>query len=110
MNFTIVLLEQCDLGCCDGSLMWLKWERQRMHRGGPLNLQLAGKATCCMQHGACGDIWNEKTSLNSFPGKAVIDYRNILKTYELFIYGDIQSVINLFCKSVLKIWTPQPRL
>jgi len=30
----------------------------------------------------------------------------ILKTYELFIYGDIQYITNSFCKNVLKRATP----
>jgi hypothetical protein len=68
------------------------------------------QATCSTWHAVCGDMWNEKTSFKSFPGKAEIEWWNILKTYELFIYGDIHSITNSFCKNVLKMVTLQSRL
>jgi len=68
------------------------------------------QATGSTWHVVCGDIWNEKTSFKSLPGKAEMEWWNILKTYELFIYGDIYLITNSFCKNVLKMVTLQPRL
>jgi hypothetical protein len=41
-----------------------------------------------------------KPSLNPFLGKAIQKAEAILKTYKLFIYGDIHYVTNLFFKYV----------
>lgn len=35
---------------------------------------------------------------------------NVFKTYDLFIYGDIQSIATTVCKILLKIATSYPRL
>jgi len=43
---------------------------------------------------------DEKTSLTLSLAK---NAKAVLKTYELFMYGDIYCITNLFCKYVLKI-------
>jgi len=54
-------------------------------------------------------MWNEKTSFNPLPGKAVKERGNF-ETYELFIYGDLHLITNSLCKNVLRKATPWLRL
>jgi hypothetical protein len=50
-----------------------------------------------------GEIPNEKSLLTLSLAKPRYNAEAILKTYALFVYGDIQYITNLFCKNVLKI-------
>jgi len=48
----------------------------------------------------CRHIFNEVTFFNPFPGKAKIEYKSILKTYELFMYEYLHYITNSFCNNI----------
>jgi hypothetical protein len=44
--------------------------------------------------------------MKTFFDKAEIEREAVLKTYELFMYADIEYTINLLCENVLKMASP----
>ena len=56
----------------------------------------SSRATCCSRqcYVARGEIWNEKTYFNHFPGKTETDRRRD--------FGDMCYITNSSCKNVLK--------
>jgi hypothetical protein len=67
-----------------------KWTDCESPKPGQLNPSFAGK------------ICNEKMSFKHFLGKPIYNAEAVLKTYELFIYGDVHYITNLCCKNVLR--------
>jgi hypothetical protein len=70
------------------------------------------RTTCCLQHChvVSGDIWNEKTFFNPFPGKAEIEHRSNFETLWAVIYGNIHYISNSFCKNMQNVAVPKHRL
>jgi len=106
----MIFLEQWNLEFCDARIKWLKVGNTKNAQSRPTQPAACLQTTGSTWHAVCGGIWNQKTSFKSSPGKAERERWNILQTYELFIYGDIYSVTNSFCKNVLKMVIHQPRL
>jgi hypothetical protein len=58
-------------------------------------------ATCCRKrYLKCEKVFNH------FPGEAEIESQSHFKIYKLFIYGVLHYIIDVLCKSVLKIVKP----
>jgi hypothetical protein len=106
----MIFLEQWNLEFCDAWIKWLKIGNTNNAWSRTTQPAACLQATGSTRHAVCGGISNQKTSFKSSPGNAEREWWNILQTYELFIYGDIHSVTNSFCKNVLKMVIHQPRL
>lgn len=65
----------------------------------------SSQTTCCPSR-----YFKEDLFLNLSLLKPRQNTEAILKTYELFVFGDTENFIHSLCKTVLKVATPYPRL